>query len=230
MISEQYDQISAASPVAQRNAARVAAGRRLAQLLQVYRGSRALVLALPPGGVPVAGEIARALRLQVDALVASELFLPQYSSVAVGALSEGGGLVFNRTVLRMPGITMAAVWQVAQLQREHIAQLAQIYRHGRSLPMLYRRPVILVDDGLGSGLAQLAMLQALRHVHAQSCIVASPGGAAAAIERVRQSCDEFVTLADSAPIALAGHGSLAPSDDEAAALLANYRMRRAAIA
>src|SRR6266511_3890202 len=54
---------------------RIAAGRQLAQLLLCDRDSRALALALPPGGVVVAGEVARALRLSLDVLVAREIVI-----------------------------------------------------------------------------------------------------------------------------------------------------------
>jgi hypothetical protein len=78
-----------------RYADRAATGRRLAELLFRYQGGRALVLALPPGGVAVAGELARVLRLPLEVLVARDLVVHPYPAVVVGALSEGGGLYLN---------------------------------------------------------------------------------------------------------------------------------------
>ncbi len=91
-----------------RYADRLAAGRRLAERLQAFRGGRALVLALPPGGVVVAGELARALRLPLDVMLARAFSAPLYPAVVAGAISEGGGLCFNRMALRLPGITPAS--------------------------------------------------------------------------------------------------------------------------
>lgn len=52
---------------------RAAAGRALAAELQAYADrSDVVVLALPPGGVPVAREVARALRVPLDLLIASD--------------------------------------------------------------------------------------------------------------------------------------------------------------
>ena len=87
---------------------RVAAGRQLAQLLLPDRDSRALVLALPPGGVIVAGEVARALRLSLDVLVAREIAIRPYPALVAGALSEGGGLCLNRAIFRLPGASLNA--------------------------------------------------------------------------------------------------------------------------
>src|SRR5262245_572290 len=115
----------------QRYADRGAAGRQLAQLLLPDRDSRALVLALPPGGVVVAGEVARVLRLPLDVLVAREIAIRPYPALVAGALCEGGGLCLNRAVFRLPGATLNAFWREARRTAREIATLIEIYRHGR---------------------------------------------------------------------------------------------------
>ena len=142
----------------ERFADRVAAGRLLAELLGAYRGDRALVLALPPGGVAVAGELAHALRLPLDVLVARAFSAPAYPTLVVGAFSEGGGLCFNRLALRLPEVTLSLAWRAARRARLDAIALVAAYRGARRLPLLNRRSIILVDDGLGSGLPQLAAL------------------------------------------------------------------------
>jgi putative phosphoribosyl transferase len=54
--------------------------------------------------------------------------------------------------------------------------------------------VILVDDRLGAGLAQLAALQALRRLHPQQCIVAVRAGEEAALQRVTRQADLVIVL------------------------------------
>jgi len=103
--------------------------------------------------------------------------------------------------------------------------LVELYRQGRRLPLLNRRTVILADDGLGSGLVQLAAIRALRRIHASHCIVATPCGASIAIARTRRWADEFVTLAGEADgdQADAGHWQPQLGDEDAAVLLEQYR-------
>lgn len=210
-----------------RYADRLAAGRRLAERLQAFRGGRALVLALPPGGVVVAGELARALRLPLDVMLARAFSAPLYPAVVAGAISEGGGLCFNRMALRLPGITPASVWKEACRARCDLAALVAQYRGERGLTPLGRRAVILVDDGIGDGLIQLAALQSLHHAHVHHCVVATPRATAAAIHCIGHHADEIVALeivedalGDPAP-----HWRRLMGDDETPALFEQCRMR-----
>jgi putative phosphoribosyl transferase len=211
--------------VDERYADRSAAGRQLAQRLLPDRDSRALVLALPPGGVIVAGEVARALRLPLDVLVAREIAIRPYPALVAGALCEGGGLCLNRAVFRLPGATLNAFWREARRAAREIAALIELYRHGVSLPLLQRRSVILVDDGLGDGLVQLAAIRALRRMHAARCVVATPCATPEAIQRVARRADLVLALSGAAAGQQDGHRHWShPLDDDAAAALAEaYR-------
>jgi putative phosphoribosyl transferase len=203
---------------------RAAVGRRLAQQLQPYRGSRAIVLALPPGGVAVAGEVARALRLPLDVLIARGFALRAYPALVAGALSEGGGMCFNAAALRLPGASLGAIWHEAGRAQREIAAMVTTYRHGRPLPVLTRRPVILVDDGLDSGLIQLAALRALRRMHPQHCVVATPNGTTDAIKIVARYADAVVTVGQTDTQGLREHGwRLSLGDDDSSVLLERYQ-------
>jgi putative phosphoribosyl transferase len=172
----------------------IVAGRQLAERLQHLRGSRAIVLAMMPSGQAIAQEIARALRLPQDILVARELHVQPYPDITAGGISEGSGLCINRAVLRLPGMSSLAIWAEAYIVRDEVALLVQQYRAGRPLPTCSRRSVILVDDRLGTGLVQLAAIQALRRLHPHQCIVAVRAGEEAALQRVARQADLVIAL------------------------------------
>lgn len=206
---------------------RLAAGRHLAERLQAYRGGRALILALPPGGVVVAGELAHALRLPLDVLIGRSFSAPLHPAVVAGAICEGGGLCLNRAALRLPDVAPADVWREVRRARHELADLVLHYRGDRALPPMSRRPVILVDESLGDGLVQLAAIQSLRYAHVHRCIVATPWATAAAVERVARFTDELIALEvlgdnrDGDEL----HWNRLIGDDETPALLDRCRMR-----
>ena len=75
-----------------------------------------------------------------------------------------------------------------------LTELVRAYRHGRRLDLFPRCPVILVDDGLGSGLAHLAAIRALRHFHPHATVVATPAGAEVALACVEHYVGTLVCL------------------------------------
>ena len=84
---------------------RTDAGRQLAADLERYAGrDDVLVLALPRGGVPVAYEVARALRAPLDVFLVRKLGVPGQEELAMGAIASGGVRVLNEEVVRTLGI------------------------------------------------------------------------------------------------------------------------------
>src|SRR3954449_11078346 len=71
---------------------RIAAGVRLGEALEAYRGQEPLVLAIPRGGVPVAAGVARHLAAELDVVITRKLGVPEEPELAMGALTADGGL------------------------------------------------------------------------------------------------------------------------------------------
>src|SRR3974377_1828915 len=79
------------------------AGRRLADKLgQMFTGTtirRAVVEGMARGGIPVAFEIARSLRLPLDVVVVRKLGHPRQPELGLGAIGEDGVRVVNATLI-----------------------------------------------------------------------------------------------------------------------------------
>ena len=85
---------------------RIDAGRRLAEKLAAYADRPdVLVLALPRGGVPVGGEVARALGAPLDVFLVRKLGVPGYEELAMGAVATGDVRVLNDEIVRGLGIS-----------------------------------------------------------------------------------------------------------------------------
>lgn len=184
---------------------RARAGRKLARLLHAHRPARGLVLALPPGGIAVASEIAHCLRLPLDVLVAQDFVTPGHPHMPAGAICEGGGLCLNAAALRLPGVTPERIWREARRGWGEIGALLTLYRARRSLPHLMRRSVILVDDGVTDGLIQLAAVQVLQREHIEACIIATPWGVGTALRRIEPLVARLLVLREVADAEWDGH-------------------------
>ncbi|KAA8964674.1 MAG: hypothetical protein F6Q13_09390, partial [Mycobacterium sp.] len=91
------------------------AGQVLGNLLQAYKGKPdVIVLGLARGGIPVAWEVAAALRAPLDAFVVRKLGAPGHEEFAVGALASGGRVVVNDDVVRGLRITPAQLREIAE--------------------------------------------------------------------------------------------------------------------
>lgn len=175
------------------------AGRVLAGLLQDYRDAPGLlVLALPRGGVPVAGEVARLLGADLDILVARKIGVPGQPEVAMGAMAAVAGTietVENDDVMRQLqrlGSDTAGFTEVAAREEIELRRRQQAYRGGRPAPDLAGRTVILVDDGLATGATMRAAARAVRREDPLRIIIAAPVALGDTGAAMRQEADEVV--------------------------------------
>ena len=77
------------------------AGRVLAAKLTAYADrTDVVVLALPRGGVPVAFEVAQALRAPLDVFLVRKLGMPGHEELGLGAIASGGTRVINEPLVR----------------------------------------------------------------------------------------------------------------------------------
>lgn len=171
------------------------AGRRLAALLRRFEGERPIVVALPRGGVPVAVEVARALDAPLDLLIVRKLGAPQDPEVAIGAVAEDGLTVVNTAAVRQVGVTQTQFTRILEREQRELRRLVERFRAGRAPLDVQGRTVIVVDDGLATGLSDLAALRALRGRGAARIVVAAPVGSREAIAMIGQEADEVVCLA-----------------------------------
>jgi predicted phosphoribosyltransferase len=169
------------------------AGRQLARLLENYAGrSDVIVLGLPRGGVPVAYEIARHLRVPLDVFIVRKLGVPGFEELAVGAIASGGVRVVNPDVLRVLPNAEQIIADVTAREQIELERREELYRNGRPPPELQDRTVILVDDGLATGATMRAAVNALRQRGAASIVIAVPVGAPETCRELAAEVDETI--------------------------------------
>lgn len=174
---------------------RRSAGRAVARALQSYAGqSGIVVLALPRGGVPVAYEVANALRAPLDVFAVRKLGVPGHEELAMGAVASGGITVIDARVVGMMGLQPADIARVKERELEELRRRERAYRDDRPRPPLTGKTVIVVDDGLATGSSMRAAVEAVRQNSPARVIVAVPVGSAQTCERLEYLADDVVCV------------------------------------
>ena len=192
-------------PIAVPFADRRQAGKKLAAQLAAYANrSDVLVLALPRGGVPVAFEVACALRAPLDVFLVRKLGVPGHEELAMGAIATGGVRVLNEEVTSRIPISSSAIDEVAHREQEELKRRERLYRGDRPPPSVQGHTVILIDDGLATGSTMRAAATALRKMQPSKIIVAVPVAAAETCADLRSEVDEVICGATPEPFMAVG--------------------------
>jgi len=172
---------------------RIKAGRYLAAQLGHYADrDDLLVLALPRGGVPVAFEVAKAVRAPLDIFLVRKLGVPGHEELAMGAIATGGVRVLNDDVVEYLRIPSGVIDSVAADELRELERRERAYRGNRREPEVRGKTVILVDDGLATGSTMRAAVAALRQQSPARIVVAVPVSAPQTCDEYRMGADEIV--------------------------------------
>jgi predicted phosphoribosyltransferase len=177
---------------------RAEAGRLLAEKLEKYADRNdVIVLGLPRGGVPVAYEVAKSLRVPLDVFIVRKLGVPGFEELAAGAIASGGVRVLNEDVLRALPNAGEIIESVTAKETAELERREKSYRDDRPAPEFRDRVVILVDDGLATGATMRAAVKALRQRGVAKIVVAVPVGPPDTCREFEDEADE--TICASAP-------------------------------
>ena len=207
---------------------RVEAGQLLGARLCEASLVEPVVLGLPRGGVVIAAEVAARLGVGFDVFVARKIGHPAQPELGLGAIAEGGKPTYDERSLRRYGMTREHLAEVAEAERKEVARRVTRYREGRPLPAMHGRHVVLVDDGVATGVSARAALQALRAHGPQRLVFAAPVGPQGAADHFADADDVVVLRTPSYFTSVgASYDEFAQlSDDEVLRLLATRRDRQ----
>ncbi|MEI9430468.1 erythromycin esterase family protein [Mesorhizobium sp. Cs1299R1N3] len=208
------------------------AGRKLATELKDYAGRRdVIVLALPRGGVPVAYEVARALKAPLDVFVVRKLGVPGHEELAMGAIATSGVRVLNEQLVDELSVPQHVIDAVASREEQELLRRERLYRGGRPPLRVKGRTVIIVDDGLATGSTMRAAVSALRESRPARVIAAVPVGSPDICDAMRADADEVVCATTPQPLLGVGRwyeDFSQTSDEEVKTLLARAGQRSTA--
>lgn len=148
------------------------AGEKLGKALEKYNNLDALVLGIPRGGTETAYYVARHLNAELSVAVTRKLGYPFNPELAFGAVAEDGSVYLSDSATQ--DLTRDEIEKVLQQQQLEIQRRIQTLRHGKFLPKIKGRTVILVDDGIATGATVFAAIELCKKKGAGKIVVASP--------------------------------------------------------
>ncbi|GAB11223.1 hypothetical protein GOARA_065_00160 [Gordonia araii NBRC 100433] len=193
------------------------AGRALAGLLFAYRDrDDVIVLGLARGGVPVAFEVADALRARLDVASVRKLGVPGHEELAFGASAAGGRQVLDEDVMRTADVTPEQVGRVVERESAELRRREARYRGTRPAIEMAGQTVIVVDDGLATGSTMRAAVLALRESRPAEIVVAIPVAPESACRQMTEIADRVVCVATPEPFFAVGasYRDFEQTDDE----------------
>lgn len=192
------------------------AGQRLAQALGRFRDQHPVVMALPRGGVPVAVAVSQTLQAPLDVVIARKIGAPGQPEFGIGAIAPGNVRILDERTLGLFGFRAEQLAPTMAHERHELARRERLFRGDRPYPDLSGRTVILVDDGLATGVTARAAIAFLRKLQPARLVLAVPVGAPETVAAMRPLVDELVCLETPASFGAVGawYRNFAQTTDE----------------
>jgi putative phosphoribosyl transferase len=175
-------------------------GKKVFEILRAmpeFRPDKTVVVGLPRGGVPVAKQVAAALAVPLTILVSKKIGAPFQPELAIGAVCSSGVILLNKDLdyiiddlkpyIESEKRRLTAVTKALEEKWTNAAGIQGLMNAKGKL-------VVLVDDGIATGMTILAAIKSLKASGASKIIVASPVISTRVAARLRLECDELITL------------------------------------
>ena len=149
---------------------RTDAGNQLAQKLKINRPDQTIIVALPRGGVPLGLEISTIHHIPFDVVLAKKIVHPLQSEFAIGAIAEDGFPIINET------LNVDREWIEEDTNRVRLELKRRRKQYDKFLTQrpLSKKDVIIVDDGIATGMTMFAAIEAVKNQMPNRIIVAVP--------------------------------------------------------
>lgn len=173
---------------------RVDAGTQLAAKLQSYASQNPVIIGLPRGGVPVACVVAKTLHAPLDVIVVRKLGVPVNPELGFGAVSEEHVVVFNQEVIRLADIEQIEIDAAIDRERRELNRRVTSIRKRFPEQPLKGRVVIIIDDGIATGIDAKAACRVARARGAARVVLATPVAPRDWKITLAREADDFVAV------------------------------------
>ncbi|MCK9336780.1 MAG: ABC transporter [Arcobacteraceae bacterium] len=150
-----------------------------------------IVFATSTGALPIAKEIAKAIDGQFDFMFSEKVMAPLNSDCEIAIVTEKEEVVIHEELVRSFDINIEAIFVKAkEVFEQKLLPLLRIHRQ-KDLINLEGKNVLLVDEGLNTGLTMMACIKTAIKLGAKSVSVATPIIPTATISDLESIADDL---------------------------------------
>lgn len=186
---------------------RIDAGIKLAEVLSEkisIQKKDIVLLALPRGGVPIANEISKRFHIPFDVLIVRKIGHPHNEEFGIGATTEDGRYWLNPLYIDVSPDIDAQIDKTVIKEQKEVKRRIQLYREGRSLPELKNKVVILIDDGIATGVTAKLATDFIKAQGAKEIVLAIPICASQSAHDIRKRNVQVIAVAESSRLMSVG--------------------------
>jgi predicted phosphoribosyltransferase len=169
---------------------RLKAGESLAKKLDLFKKDpKAIVVAIPNGGILTAYPIAKTLQLPLEIELIQRVRHPLHLNRTIGAVS-----IYGSEWDKNSGASAAVFEKEAQSYKELLLAKHHLFLGCRAVLSLQHKTVILVDDGIQTGNTISLAIHLIKKKNPGRIILAIPIAPRKVIDRLRVDVDEIICL------------------------------------
>ena len=173
---------------------RSSVGQQFAQELSQLRYENTAVLALSPGGVVIAIEIAKQLHSIAGLLLLKHVYLPD-GKTAIGIINDRGGFTYDQSISasEIEEFEMEYRGNLEEEKMEAVHELHMVGHEGSLDPRYYNgKNVIVVNDFARTGTAFNAAINFLKPAQTEQIILATAIAQTEAVDKMHLLGDKVI--------------------------------------
>lgn len=169
-------------------------GRQLAEKLIKFKDENPVIIALPRGGVVTGYEVSKMLDAPLDVIITRKIGAPFQPELGIGAIAPNDVRILNLDAIGFLGISKDEIEEIIKRETIEMHRRTKLYRGDLPPLDLSGKTVIIVDDGLATGVTAGAAVLAIKQMIPEKIILAVPVSPIDTANKFRGEVDEFICL------------------------------------
>ena len=151
-----------------------------------------IVIASSYGGFEIAKIIANSLEGKYDIMFSEKIYAPNNEDCEVAVVTEHEEVLIHEELVKSFDVSLDYIYSKSkQVFDESIIKKVNRFRHGEKIEKLENKNVLIVDEGINTGLTMMACIKTAINLKAKSISVATPILPTASIPSIESIADDL---------------------------------------